>query len=322
MRVAVIGVGAIAKVLLPAIIESECTIEGVMSRSGDSARRMARRYGIPRVYDSLQDIDTDAAFVLTGTESHTRVALPLLERGIPVFLEKPMAMTLRDAERLTATADRKGVLLMVGFNRRYAPVYEALKSAWRHDIPDVIIAEKNRPDIDYRGTLDNAIHIVDMMRWICGEAIEVTASSQYSDPYHETSCVAHLRFAHSIGVMVANRSCGQWAEHIETYGAGKTVRVEAPESFAVIERNQTRTTSLLPASDGLVTPQTRLGFRQEVEDFLRVIQSGGEVRSPARDAMETHRLMHRILQAAGLPDMNDERPAANSSVSGGSGQRS
>jgi len=309
MRVAVIGVGAIAQVLLPAIMQSECTVEGVMSRSGDSARRVAGRYGISRVYDSLDEIGADAAFVLTSTATHARIAVPLLERGIPVFLEKPMAMTLRDAEHLAATADRKGVLLMVGFNRRYAPAYDALKSAWAHRPPDVIVAEKNRPGVDYRGTLDNAIHIVDMMRWICGEAADVTASSQHTDPYHETSCVAHLRFPHSIGVMVANRSCGQWTEHVETYGEGKTVRVDAPESFTVTTGGETHTTSLIPNSGGLVTPQHRFGFRQEVEDFLRVIRSGGNVRSPADDALETHRLMHRILRAAGLPDMNDETEA-------------
>ena len=49
----------------------------------------------------------------------------------------------------------------------------------------------------------------------------------------------------------------------------------------------------------------RNGFRQEVEDFLRVVEHGGELRTSARDALETHRLMHRILEAAGLPALDE-----------------
>ena len=43
---------------------------------------------------------------------------------------------------------------------------------------------------------------------------------------------------------------------------------------------------------------------QEVEDFLKAVRTGGTVRTPARDAFETHRLTDRILRAAGLPGMD------------------
>jgi predicted dehydrogenase len=66
MRAAIVGAGSISRVLLPSIMNSPCSIEGIISRSGESARRAAHRYGIGRVYDSLDQIDTDAAFVLTS----------------------------------------------------------------------------------------------------------------------------------------------------------------------------------------------------------------------------------------------------------------
>jgi len=306
MRAAIVGVGNISRVLLPAIMNSPCSVEGIMSRSGERARRAAHRYGIGRVYDSLDQIDTEAVFVLTNTETHAEIAVPLLERGIHVFVEKPMAATLRDAERMVAAAERSAVLLMVGFNRRYAPVYEALKAAWAQQAPDVIVAQKCRPGVDYRGTYDNAIHMVDMMRWICGDAVDVTASSQFDDPFYETSCVAHIRFARAIGVLIANRSCGEWTEHVEAYGGGKSTRVDAPECFAASGDGETRITSLIPRTGGLMTAHERFGFQQEVNDFVRAVESGGDVRSPARDALETHRLMNQILRAAGLPDIEGD----------------
>jgi virulence factor len=303
-RVAVIGVGSIAKsVHLPTLLASNCSVVGVMSKSGTTARAIAKQFNIPRVYDSVEEIQADCAFVLTPKDTHASIAISLLQKGIPVFLEKPMATSLQDAEAVLTAADRAQTLLMVGFNRRYAPAYEALKREWADRPPDVIVAQKNRPGTEYRATLENAIHMVDLMRWICGDAVEVIASSQFSDPHHETSCVAHIRFERSLGVLVANRSCGQWMERIETYGAGKSVIADAPERVTVVDGCQAHDTLLTPLAMGWASVQDRLGFRQMVEDFLRVVREGGEVRTPARDALETHRLVNRILEAAGLPGM-------------------
>lgn len=268
-RVAVIGVGSIAKsVHLPTLLASECQVVGVMSRTRTSAETVARQFDIPHVYDSLADVDADCAFVLTPKDTHAAIATALLEKRIPVFLEKPIATNLKGAEAVLETAERTQTLLMIGFNRRYAPAYEAVKREWEDRPPDVIMAQKNRPGTEYRATLENAIHMVDLMRWICGEAVEVTASAQFTDPHYETSCLAQIRFERSLGVLVANRSCGQWMERIETYGAGKSAVAEAPERFTLVDGRQAHETSLTPLAMGWASVQDRLGFRQEVQDFL------------------------------------------------------
>jgi virulence factor len=303
-RVAVIGVGSIAKsVHLPLLLGSECEVVGVMSRSGTTAERVARQFNIPKVYRSLDEVDADCAFVLTPKDTHAEIATTLLKRKIPLFLEKPIATSLKDAEAVLAAAEQTNTLLMIAFNRRYAPVYEALKREWASQPPDVIVAEKHRPGTEYRATLENAIHMIDLMRWICGEAREVVAASQFTDPHYETSCVAHIRFERTLGTLVANRTCGQWLERLETFGGGRSVIAEAPERFTIVDGKQAHDTFLTPLAMGWASTQERMGFRQEVEDFLRVVKHGGEVRTPARDALETHRLAHRILEAAGLPGL-------------------
>ncbi len=303
-RVAIIGVGSIAKsVHLPLLMGSECEVVGVMSRSGTTAEAVARQFNIPQVYRSLDEVDADCAFVLTPKDTHAGIATALLKRRIPVFLEKPIATSLRDAEGVLEAAEQANTLLMIAFNRRYAPVYEALKREWASHPPDVIVAEKHRPGTEYRATLENAIHMIDLMRWVCGEAREVVAASQFADPHYETSCVAHIRFEHTLGTLVANRTCGQWLERLETFGGGRSVIAEAPERFTIVDGKQVHDTFLTPLAMGWASTQERLGFRQEVEDFLRVVKHGGEVRTPARDALETHRLVHRILEAAGLPGL-------------------
>jgi virulence factor len=303
-RVAVIGIGSIAKsVHLPTLLASNCEVVGVMSRTRTSAEVVARQFNIPRIYESIDEVDADCAFVLTPKDTHAAITTALLEKRIPVFLEKPIATTLKDAEAVLETAERMQTLLMIGFNRRYAPAYEALQREWAERPPDVIVAQKNRPGTEYRATLENAIHMVDLMRWLCGEAVEVSAAAQFTDPHYETSCLAQIRFERSVGVLIANRSCGQWMERIETYGGGKSAITEAPERFTRVDGREVHDTLLTPLAMGWASVQDRLGFRQEVQDFLRVVREGGEVRTPARDAFETHRLMSRILEAAGLPGM-------------------
>jgi virulence factor len=303
-RVAVIGVGSIAKsVHLPLLMSGECEVVGVMSRTGSTAEAVARQFNIPKVYRSLDEVDADCAFVLTPKDTHAEIATALLKRRIPVFLEKPIATSLKDAEAVLQAAEQARTLLMIAFNRRYAPVYEALKREWSAGPPDVIVAEKNRPGTEYRATLENAIHMIDLMRWVCGEAREVVAASHFTDPHYETSCVAQIRFEHTLGVLVANRTCGQWMERLQTFGGGRSVTAEAPERFTIVDGKQVHDTFLTPLAMGWASTQERLGFRQEVEDFLRAVKHGTEVRTPVRDALETHRLVHRILEAAGLPGL-------------------
>lgn len=305
IRVAVIGTGSIAcKVHIPILRELECTIDGLMSRSVESAQRVAERFGVSRIYRAVDEIQADCAFVLTPKETHAEIAGALLQRGIHVFLEKPMATTLRDAETLVQVAERNGVLLMVGFNRRYAPVYERFKAEWSGHPPDLIVAQKNRPGTEYRATLENAIHMVDVLRWVCGEATIISAGSQFEDPYFETSCVAYLRFQSTLALLVANRSCGQWMEHLDAYGGRKTVSVDVPERVVVLHPTHELSTSETPLAMGWASVHDRLGFRQEVEDFLRAIREGTPTRIPPRDALQTHRLMDDVLRVAGLPGMN------------------
>ncbi len=84
--------------------------------------------------DSLSSLaaSCDAVFVHSSTASHFDVVSTLLNAGVHVCVDKPLAENLRDAERLVELAARKKLTLMVGFNRRFAQLYGELKNATRH----------------------------------------------------------------------------------------------------------------------------------------------------------------------------------------------
>ena len=251
------------------------------------------------------ELRPDCAFVLSPKANHPEQVVKLLENGISVLCEKPLAMTLKEAEWMADTARRTGNMLMAGFNRRFAPVYRKAKEAYGDTAPDVVIAQKNRPASEYRATLENAIHMVDLMRYLCGECTDVQALAKYTDPYYETLATAQLKFENgSVGILVADRASGQWVETMEIHGGNKSVYVNSPDDITVVDGEQAHKTTMTPLAMGWARVEDKLGFRGEIDHFFECLKTGQSPLTNGEDAYRTHELMDRILKSAGLPDLS------------------
>lgn len=308
-KAAVIGLGSIARrIHLPILAFNErVEVIGALAKRPGTVAAVARHYNLGQPFQSLDDLvraSPDLAFVFTPKETHQEIATRLLREGIDVYLEKPMATTLKGAEELVEVAQESRRILMIGFNRRFAPVYARAHAATHERGVDVCFAEKNRPQTEYRATLENAIHMVDLLRWFCGEAREVNAFGQFTDPYYETSVTAQLRFdSGALGVLIANRSAGQWLERMEIYGGNRTTIVETPERVTVQSTDLETATAETPLDFGWAGATNRLGFSQAIDHFLHSVAERTEPLTSARDAFKTHELLDRILRTCGLPGM-------------------
>lgn len=172
LRIGIVGLGGIAqKVYLPLLCQGgDWELAGAFSPNQVKARALCTSYRIAS-FSSLDALaqQCDAAFVHTSTASHFAVVSQLLERGVHVYVDKPLAGTLEQAERLVALAQRKQRALMVGFNRRFAPLYLRLKQQMRQAAS--IRMDKHRLDSvgpeDLRFTLlDDYLHVVDTALWL------------------------------------------------------------------------------------------------------------------------------------------------------------
>ncbi|WP_194923642.1 Gfo/Idh/MocA family protein [Catenulispora pinisilvae] len=76
---------------------------------------------------ALAAMDLDAVFVLSPDHTHEEVGVALLEAGVPIFLEKPMAITTDGCDRLLTAARKSGARLYVGHNMRHLPVITAMR---------------------------------------------------------------------------------------------------------------------------------------------------------------------------------------------------
>ncbi len=311
IRVGVIGLGSIAHIAeLPALSEiPEAQIVAAFDRSPEALEKAAAKYNIETLHTDFNEfmkIEMDCAFVMTPKTLHTPFVTALLEKGIDVFCEKPIAQSLKEGKMMVELAKKHNRIFMIGFNRRYAPVYQKAKEAFAGRTPDVFLAQKSRNGSEYHATLENAIHMVDLMRWFCGEPVTVEAHSQYTDIDKETTCTAQITFdTGAIGILVANRGAGQWIEKAEIYGGGQTAIVNAPDYVTVVKPDYEETVSMTPLALGWARVQDKMGFCQEVQHFIECVKTRTQPITNAEDAFKTHELMNRILLAAGLPGMDE-----------------
>ena len=99
---------------------------GVVDTRPGRAAEVAAKHGGQAFTDYTDILDrVDAVSIAVPTESHVDVALPFVERGVAVLVEKPMASSMADADRLIEAARRRGVLLAAGHTERFNPAFAA-----------------------------------------------------------------------------------------------------------------------------------------------------------------------------------------------------
>src|SRR5262249_29206982 len=123
LRVAVIGVGHLGRHharILSALEGAHLT--AVVDTIDERAREVAATTGATALSDSPELLGSvDAVTVAGPTELHEQIAMPFLERGVAVLVEKPMARSLEEADRMLAAARASGATLAVGHTERYNP---------------------------------------------------------------------------------------------------------------------------------------------------------------------------------------------------------
>ena len=138
IRVGFLGTGYIADWhaqalrTIPAV-----SLDAVCDKDEPRAQAFGQRHGVDRWYESLEamledaEIDLDVVHVLLPPDLHASAASTLIEHGIHVFLEKPMATTASDCSDLVEQATAHNVMVGVNHNFLFAPVYEKLRDDLR-----------------------------------------------------------------------------------------------------------------------------------------------------------------------------------------------
>lgn len=204
--IAFIGLGNYAKsVLLPAVKAAGGQLSAVVTASGLSGVGSAESFGFAKAAtdaaEVLEDDSISTVFIATRHDIHADLAVRALEAGKHVFVEKPLALTHDELDRVMAAARSSGGLLTVGFNRRFAPmVVEARKLLQG---PAQIVYRINAGPLPADSWLTGAqgggriagevCHFVDTLSALAGA--DPIAWHGLTDPATPDSIAASLRFA-------------------------------------------------------------------------------------------------------------------------------
>jgi predicted dehydrogenase len=304
LRLGVIGVGHLGKEharILSGMPEIE--LIGVADVNAEQARAVAARCGT-RAFSDYRPLigGVDAAVIAVPTTHHHKVACDCLEHGIPLLVEKPLALTLDQADELVTLARRKGCLLQVGHIERFNPAFEELQ---RQPLtPRFVSCQRLSPytgrSADVGAVLDLMIHDLDLLRALVGSLVaHVEAVGATHLGGKEDVVTAQLVFANGcLAEVVASRvHPAPW----------RRMQVWGPEGHACIDFARRHLTLVQPCSPVAAGGGAPVRVREvegsgedqltrELRDFIHSVQTGGRPRVSGEDGREAMALATRVLQ--------------------------
>ena len=147
----------------------------------------------------LEDESLDAVLICTSPTTHTPLALDCIERGLPVFVEKPPARNLAEVERLRERSEALGVPVMVGTMKRHSLIYRRMKEIISAPDFGPIAAVEAKMALGWKNgngfalLLDAGIHTLDLLRFLMGDVIGVSHQKYSLDETHTSYAIA-LKF--------------------------------------------------------------------------------------------------------------------------------
>lgn len=250
LSVSFIGSGNYATaVLIPAFKEAGVRLRSVASGAGVSGVHAGRKYGFEETTTDtgklFADPDTNAVVITTRHDSHSRFVLKALQAGKHVFVEKPICLTLDELAEIEATYARlaeqdKTPLLMVGFNRRFAPQVQKMKNLLAGvKGPKAFVMTVNAGAIPVtHWTQDKEVgggrivgevcHFINLLRFLAGASIESHTSVEMKSPTGDTVTI-NLRFADgSLGTVhyFANGNKSFPKERLEVFAGGRVLQLD------------------------------------------------------------------------------------------------
>lgn len=185
LRVGIAGLGNFGELHLLAFAQLPYVrITRLCSRSETRARELAQRFQVPHISTDRQEFaqsdDVDLVSVVTASSDHAAVAIPALEAGKHVLIEKPMAASLEDAEAIVAAAQKAyGKCMVAHICRFQAPFYHAKRLIDAGELGEIALIQSwrnNHYSLVKPGRFQNplretAIHDIDLALWYTGSEI-------------------------------------------------------------------------------------------------------------------------------------------------------
>ena len=306
LRTAVIGVGHLgrqhARVHAALAAEGQTELVSVCDLNEETARAIAAERGAEWTTDWHNLLGrVDAVSLAVPTEAHAEIACPLLEAGVHVLVEKPIARDLDEADQMIEAARRGRALLQVGHLERFNPALAALRPHVRGPLYFEIhrVGEFTARSLDIDVVLDLMIHDLDIVQWLVGEEVLVTDVRAVGIPVLTNRVdAANARLEFATGA-VANIT----ASRVGTEKIRK-MRFFQPHDYVVVDytTRYASISSLVPtgARPGVNTRRLEVEdvepLRAEIDSFLEAARTGAPAAISGADGRRALALALRTLE--------------------------
>lgn len=324
--VGVLGAGNYATaVFLPAVQKTGgAGFAGVVSASGLSARHAAQKFGYRFASSDEGDVldapDINLVALLTRHNQHARQALRALRAGKHVYCEKPLALTLAELDEIEAALRSEDLpLLMVGFNRRFAPLAVALKTAldqrsepfaahyrvnagalplthWTHD-----------PAIGGGRIIGEGCHFIDFLTFLAGHPpLRIEAQSLPDGGiYRQDNALITLTFPDgSLGTLayLANGDKSVAKERVEVFCGGTVAVLDDFRQLEITAGGRRKVTRSPLGQDK--------GHQAAWANFLACVREGKPAPIPYEELLAVSRVTIEAAQKISGAPGNPEAPAS------------
>lgn len=308
LRLGVIGVGHLGhfhaqKYAALCRERPDLTLVGVADISAKQAARVAAETGCAAFSDYRELIGrVDAVSIATTTTSHFEVGRFCLEKGVDVMMEKPITVTLDEANELVALADRRGRILQVGLIERFNP---ALRAALPHVDRPLFIAARRVAPFTHRSTdvdvvLDLMIHDLDITLALAAAPLrraDAVGASVLTG--HNDIAGAHLVFANGCAAKLTVSRVAERAERrMRVFQTGSCLNLDFQGKSCTLSRFPTdagseTTCEPLPAPE---TPGDQL--EAELRAFVDCVRERRQPEVSGAQGRDTLAVALEIIRAA------------------------
>lgn len=318
IQLGVLGAGQFATgVLLPVLASLPgVRLEGVCNATGIKAQHVARKFGFTFATTAEEELLSspriDTVVITTRHHLHARQVLAALEAGKNVFVEKPLCLRRDELESIgEALADRQEApVLMVGFNRRFAPmarrlrtflelVREPLMMSYRVNAGFIPGDHWTQDPAQGGGRiLGEVCHFVDFLTFLSGQlptSVEVRALPN-SARYHDDNLVITLGYADgSVGTVtyVANGDTALPKERCEVFAGGSAAVLDNFRSLELVRDGSRQVEKARLQQDK--------GHRAQLEALVHCLRKGAPPPIPLEEIFAVHQTSFEILDRVRSP---------------------
>ena len=341
--VAIIGLG-FGRAHIPAFQSQGCRVVAVCQRDQTSAKKIADAYGIPEVFARWQDVldraRPDIVVIATPPHLHQDIALAAFTAGAHVLCEKPVAMTQAEARAMVDAAAHAGRVAVTGFNWRFPAAMQRLHAMVREgfvgrvmhvsgrwfgarwaDEASTATWRMDRAQAGHGAMGDMGVHLVDLVRWTCGDVKRLVAhagiayprtvpgTAKSADAEDYATVVAELATGAEATLTVSRAAHGRNDHLLEIYGTRGALAYRLTR-----EHRRWYAGELLAAASGgpfqpvaVDAPPVEGGDQMDVlgkatiaplvAEMLRAI-AGGETTAPSlADGLRAQAVLDAVLQS-------------------------